>query len=454
MNFELGKLPPQAIDLEEAILGALLIDEYSLINIIDIIKPESFYKESHNKIFTVITELSKSNKSIDLLTVTESLKQKNELETVGGPYYISQLTMKIGTSNHIEDHAKIIAQKYLQRELIRITSDINRKAYDDFEDVYDLINDLNRQNNELLNTNSHGINHISICVDNVYKIINKNFTGELNGIVSGFIEYDRFTKGEQPGDLVVIAGETSQGKTALALCKAFNQAILGKKVAIFSYEMTSNQITARLMALACEVSAKSILMDKLTDAEMDQINRNINELISKNIYIVDIVRRSYDWLESKIKTIVQKYEIESIIIDYLQLISIDGLKRNDEVARIANNLKSLATNKNINIPITLLSQLKRSDSHHKPELWRLKETGDIENAADIVIGIWRPHYYNINDIKIRVDGFDKVIDTTGKGLLHILKGRNIGTKDIMLDWNGELTKYSDYTNEKEIFNEF
>ena len=136
------------------------------------------------------------------------------------------------------------------------------------------------------------------------------------------------------------------------------------------------------------------------------------------------------------------------------MISIDGLKRNDEVARIANNLKSLATNKNINIPITLLSQLKRSDSHHKPELWRLKETGDIENAADIVIGIWRPSFYDIKDIKIRVDGFDKVIDTTGKGLLHILKGRNIGTKDIMLDWNGELTKYSDYTNEKEIFNEF
>jgi replicative DNA helicase len=263
-----------------------------------------------------------------------------------------------------------------------------------------------------------------------------------------FKEYDNFSKGEQNGDLVVVAGETSQGKTAFALCKAFNQALNGKKVAIFSYEMTTNQITARLMALVSGISAKKTLMDKLSEKEIGSINSKIQELIDTNIYIVEIERKNYDWLEAKIKTIVSKYNIDSIIIDYLQLISgKDGLPKNQQIGDSANALKYLA--KNQNIPITVLSQLKRDSSHPKPELWRLKESGDIENSADIVLGIWRPDHYNIDQTEIRKDdGTPEQINTNGIGVLHVLKGRNIGLKDIPLKWEGALTKYSDYEKEE------
>lgn len=438
-----GKILPQSIEIEENILGSLI--EYpNLINEIrDILISESFYKESHQIIYTAILKLDANNKSFDILMICDYLKSIGKLENIGGEYYITSLTNK--ATYITSEKAYIIQENYLKRKLIRIGNDLINKSFNNLEDVFDIISNLENDIEKLQEFNSSGIYHIEECIADVINVIDNNIKGFNSGILTGFKDYDNFTKGDQNGDLIIIAGETSQGKTSLALCKAFNQALMGYNVAIFSYEMTRNQITARLMALSTELSAKKLLMDKLDSAELEQLNSKIQKLIETNIYIIEVEINSLDWLKAKIKTIKTKYKIKSIIIDYVQLITVEKLSKNQQVAKCANDLKFLAKHKNINIPITLVSQLSRNSDKPKPELWRLKESGDIENAADTVIGIWRPAHYNILEFDIRKsEGFYENINTNGIAIAHILKGRNIGLKDIILSWNPHLTKFYDY----------
>lgn len=448
-----GKIPPQAIELEEVVLGAIILESYSLNDIRDIITAKTFYKEAHQRIYNAILELDKGNQAIDILTVTNQLKKTNDLTFVGGAYEIVKLTDRIGSSASIVEHAAIIQQEFLKREVIRICNDKIKLAFENQTDVFDLLGSLAKENDELLTSNSSGVFHIKDCVKDVFTIINKNISGEISGLLTGFKDYDRFALGEQKGDLRIIAGETSQGKTTLAICEALNQALMGYKVAFFSYEMTRAQMTARFMAIASDVGSKSILMDKLNEDQVNTINTKINDLLDTNLFIVDVENKEYYWLEQKIKTLKAKHEIEKVFIDYLQLISNkDAKKRNEEVALIANSLKFLAKHKNIDIPIVLLSQLKRDPSHPKPELWRLKESGDIENAADVVFGIWRPHFYGIDNITIRNRTGSENINTEGVGIGHILKGRSIGLSDFKYSWFPEIPKYTDYEGQdKEPF---
>jgi replicative DNA helicase len=437
------KILPQAIQLEESVLGSLMEFPDLIHDVRDLLKPKSFYKESHQIIYSAIIQLDKQNKPFDILMVCEYLKSIEKLEEVGGHYIITKLSNF--AHNNILEKALIVQQQFLKRELIKITSEINNKAFDNSEDVFDIIGDLESSIENLQKNNNSGVYHIEDCVKDVINVIDNNIKGITPGILTGFKDYDDFTNGDQPGDLIIIAGETSQGKTALALCKAFNQAMFGYNVAIFSYEMSKNQITARLMALSIELSAKKLLMDKLNDFELEQLNNKIQKLIESNIYIIEVERNSLDWLKAKIKTIRSKFKIDSIIVDYVQLITVDGLPKNQQIGKCANDLKFLAKHKNINIPITLVSQLKRDSSNPKPELWRLKESGDIENAADTVIGIWRPYHYNIYEFNVRKEeNLQENINTSGVGIMHILKGRNIGLKDFVLNWSPHLTKFSNY----------
>lgn len=445
MDLIQDKIPPQAIELEKSLLGTLMEFPENLNDVRDILTVNCFYQEPHQLIYNAILRLDNDNNSIDLMLVSNKLKELGNLDSIGGVYYLTLLCDAYNV-NGVEERALIIKEKFIRRELIRISSEVTKKSYNDCEDIFDIIAELSNQQDKLLSSNDSGVCHILDCVSDVLKVMDKNFSGKITGLLTGFTEYDNFSKGDQKGDLIVIAGETSQGKTALALCKAFNQALMGYKVAVFSYEMSKNQITARLMALATDVSAKKILMDKLEAHEFEVINHKINKLVDSNLYIIEVERNNFDWLKAKIKTIKSKYGIESIIIDYVQLISIPGLPKNQQVATVANELKFLAKHKNINLPITLLSQLARTIHPNKmPCLSRLKESGDIENAADTVIGIWRPEYYKLESVSIRNSyGVDEDISTKDIGIAHILKGRNIGLKDIILNWDAPLTKYSDY----------
>jgi len=264
-------------------------------------------------------------------------------------------------------------------------------------------------------------------------------------MLTGFRDYDSFALGEQNGDVRYIAGETSQGKTTLAICEALNQALMGYKIAFFSYEMTKAQLTARLIGIVADISSKSILMDKLTPEQVNDINTKINELIESNFYIIEVENREYFWLEQKIKTLKAKYDIQKVFIDYIQLIGRKDIKkRNEQVASIANDLKFLAKHKNINIPFVVCSQLKRDENNAKPELWRLKESGDIENSADVVIGLWRPAFYGKDMIKIDLGNGISDISTKGIRIMHILKGRNIGISNFRVNWNPNIPMYSDY----------
>jgi replicative DNA helicase len=444
-----NNIPPQAIELENAVLGAIILEAHSLNDIRDIIKVETFYKDANQKIYNAILTLDKQNKTPDLLTIPEQLKKTNDLEGDLNYFYISKLTNNLGSSANIIEHASIIQELYLKREIIRICNEKIKSAFSNDSDVFDLLGDLSKENESLLTSNSSGVFHISDCIKDVFGVINKNISGEIKGMLTGFQDYDKFALGEQPGDVRYIAGETSQGKTAYAICEAFNQALMGYKVAFFSYEMTRNQLTARLMALASNIGSKSILMDKLTEQQVNDINTKINELLDTNLYIIEVENKEYYWLEQKIKTLKAKYDIQKVFIDYIQLIGMKNIKkRNEQVAMIANNIKFLAKHKNINIPICVLSQLKRDSGHPEPELWRLKESGDIENSADVVCGIWRPAFYGKESLKIELNTGYEDINTKGIGILQVLKGRNIGMSNFRLSWNPKIPQYSDF---EEVF---
>jgi replicative DNA helicase len=431
-----------SLELEQDIIGSLMNYPELMNEVRDIINPKKFSQENE-LIYTAIYELEKSSQPHDLMMVINYLKSKGvQVDWM----HLSQLNGNYNPTG-IAEKASIINELWMKRELAKFGQEITKKALERFNDVYDLIAIMNQKADELLKDNSSGVFHISDCVQDVMQVIDDNINDRITGVLSGLKELDNFTHGDQKGDLIIVAGDTSQGKTAFALSKAFYQALNGYQVAFFSYEMSRNQITARLMALASSISSKKILMDKLNSLEINQINERISNLLNTNLFIIEVERKDLTWLENKIKTIVSKHGIESIIIDYIQLISVQGLKRNDEVAKVANSLKFLAKHKNVQVPITLLSQFKRTEGNQIPTLSRLKESGDIENAADTVLGIWRPEHYGIDTVNIYQDGESKTVFTKNVMIGHILKGRNIGLKDFIFDWNAELTKVSNIKND-------
>lgn len=429
-----------AYEIERDIIGSLMNYTELMNEVRDILTPIKFSPENR-PIFNAIVELEKQSKPTDLMMVINYLKSNKQ---IGDLVYLTNLNDNY-QPNGIEQKAAIINEYWMKRELIEFGRKITKYALDESNDVYTILSGINKKTDDLLKDNSSGVFHIKECIDDVFKVINDNYNNRLSGVLSGLNELDAFTHGDQKGDLIIVAGETSQGKTAFALSKAFYQALNGYKVAVLSYEMSRNQITARIMAMAAEVSAKKILMERLPEHVLEQLNTKLHSLIESNLYIIEVERKDLAWLESKIKTIVSKYKIESVIIDYIQMITIPGLPKNQQIGDAANALKFLAKHKNVNIPITLLSQFKRSEGDPKPSLSRLKESGDIENAADTVLGIWRPEHYGLDTINIYQGGENRNIGTKDVMIGHILKGRNIGLKDFVFGWNAELTKVSNIT---------
>ncbi|MEE3034313.1 MAG: replicative DNA helicase [Bacteroidota bacterium] len=447
INLKNAKLPPQAIDLEEAVLGAMLIDKKGVDEVIDLLQPDAFYKNAHKHIFESIHSLFQNSEPIDLLTVSSDLKKKGKLSTIGGDYYLINLTQKVSSSAHIEFHARIILQKFIQRSLIKISNEIIESSYKDSVDVFDL---LDESESKLYDITQGNIKKSSDTAQNLVFLAKKkieeiaNQEG-LSGISTGFERLDNLTSGWQPSDLIVIAARPGMGKTALSLSMARNISVNVKvPVAFFSLEMSSVQLITRLISAETGLSSEKLRTGKLVDHEWKQLNVKVGDLEKAPLFIDDTPGLSIFDLRAKSRRLVSQHKIKLIIVDYLQLMTLgnnnNAGNREQEISNISRNLKSLA--KELNIPIIALSQLSRAvetrSGPKRPQLSDLRESGAIEQDADIVSFIYRPEYYGIEEW----DDEERT-PTAGQAELIVAKHRNGGLDKIRLKFVPSLGKFED-----------
>jgi len=442
---EFGKIQPQAVDLEEAVLGALMLDKEAVNDVIDFLSPDSFYKDQNQKIFKTIQKLFQQSEPIDILTVTEQLKKDGELDMVGGAQYIAQLTNRVASSANVEFHGRIITQKHILRELIRISSDTIKDAYDNTTDVFDL---LDRTEQNLFNVAEGNIRKsFDSLTDLMHKALKQieeaqNKEGAVTGVETGFQELDKVTGGFQPSDLVVIAARPGMGKTAFVLSMARNTAVdFHRPVAVFSLEMSNLQLVNRLIASESELDADKLKKGNLEDYEWEQLQSKISRLSEAPIFIDDTPALSVFELRAKCRRLKAQYDIQMVIIDYLQLMTTGGDgkgNREQEISTISRSIKSIA--KELNVPIIALSQLNRSvetrGGDKKPQLSDLRESGAIEQDADMVMFIYRPEYYGITET---AEG----APTGGLGELIIAKHRNGALTTVPLKFIQRLAKFTD-----------
>ena len=446
-----GKLPPQALDLEEAVLGALMIDNDALSNAIELLKPESFYKYQHQKIFSAIENLFNSAKKVDILTIVEELKQKGELKEIGGPSFITKLTERIASAANIETHARIIAQKFIQRELIRISSQTIKDAYDDTSDVFDLLNAAEQGLYEIsegnIRKNYDKMSTLILQALNQIEEI-KNKEDGLSGVPSGFSELDRVTSGWQKSDLVILAARPGMGKTAFVLSMARNTAVkFNMPVAVFSLEMSSVQLVNRLIASESGIPTQKLRKGNLEDHEWIQLNQQITKLSEAPLFIDDTPALTIFELRAKCRRLVKNHGVQLVVIDYLQLMQAGNSNksgnREQEISTISRSLKSIA--KELNVPIVALSQLSRAvetrGGDKRPMLSDLRESGAIEQDADIVCFIYRPEYYGFTEWPNTTPGQDP--DCQGQGEIIVAKHRNGSLENIKLRFIPQLAKFTD-----------
>lgn len=444
-TYVFGKIPPQARDLEQAILGAIMLDKDALSTVIDLLKSDSFYLEAHQKIFNAIQRLFEKSQPIDILTVTEELKLMGELENIGGPYYVTELTNKVGSAAHVEHHARIIAQKYIQRELISISSKVIEDSYDDTVDVFELLDRAEQSLFSITDQNlSRGYASMSNLITKAIKEIEaaKDHDESLTGIPTGFVELDRTTGGWQKSDLVIIAARPGMGKTSFVLSLARNAAVDFKRpVAVFSLEMSNLQLVNRLISSETELPLEKLRRGTLAAYEWQQLRTKIDKLVEAPIFIDDTPAINIFELRAKCRRLKMQHNIELIIIDYLQLMSgssADGKhgNREQEISNISRNLKSIA--KELNVPVIALSQLSRAvetrGGTKRPQLSDLRESGAIEQDADLVTFIYRPEYYDLNE------------DAEGNSLrgiaeIIVAKHRNGPLKNIPLRFVDKFAKF-------------
>jgi replicative DNA helicase len=444
MILEHGKIPPQALDLEEAVLGAMMLEKDKLSAVIDLLQPEVFYKTEHQLIFASIKRLFGQVKPVDILTVTDDLRQHGELDMVGGPYFIAMMTNRVASSANIEYHSRIILQKHIQRELIRISSDVIKDAYEDTTDVFDL---LDKAESSLFSVSETSLRRNVRSMESLVREAIEDITsgkkdeGHLRGVGCGFTEIDRLTGGWQKSDLIILASRPGMGKTALALTMARNVAVDFKKpVAVFSLEMSAIQLVMRLISSETEIAAEKLKRGNLEGYEWEQLNSRISSLIDAPLYIDDTPALTIFELRAKSRRLKAQHNIELIILDYLQLMQGNPEhkgNREQEISTISRSLKSMS--KELDIPIIALSQLSREVEKRlvkKPILSDLRESGSIEQDADLVLFIYRPEYYKVDE-----DSYGSA--TEGIAEISIAKNRNGATKDVKLKFISRFAKFAD-----------
>jgi replicative DNA helicase len=450
VSFERGKIPPQALDLEEVVLGAMMIDKKGVDAVIDILHPYAFYKEAHQFVFEAIVKLFENTEPIDLLTVSSKLKSEGRLDKVGGDYYLVQLTQKVSSSAHIEYHARIILQKYIQRSLIKISTEIIEDSYDETQDVFDLLDTAESKLYDVTQGNIKKSTETaqSLVIQAKKKIEEISNKDGLSGVPSGFSDVDKLTSGWQPSDLVIIAARPGMGKTALTLSMARNMAVAKNiPVAFFSLEMSSIQLITRLISSETGLSSEKLRTGNLEKFEWEQLNVKVSSLENAPLYIDDTPSLSIFDLRAKARRLSSQYGIKLIVIDYLQLMTAGGSNKNgnreQEISTISRNLKALA--KELNVPVIALSQLSRAvetrGGSKRPILSDLRESGAIEQDADIVSFIYRPEYYKIDEW----DDEERT-PSTGQAEFIVAKHRNGGLSNIRLKFISNLGKFENIDN--------
>ena len=430
IGLEAGKVPPQAVDVEEAVLGAMMIEPNCVPDVLDSLTADCFYKDANRKVFMAVSALSAEHQPVDIYTVTEQLRRMGLLDEVGGPYYLSLLSSKVGAAAHVDYHVKILLQKYIQRELITISAEMQRDSFDDSIPVDDLLDNSQSKLFELAEKN---MKRATLPVQDVIKDTvaeieaNQDRTDGLSGVPSGFTGIDKVTLGWQESDLVIIAARPSMGKTAFVLTMARNMAVEHRiPVAFFSLEMSSKQLVKRLLVSETGLSSEKIRGGKkLQDYEIVQLHERIKDLTAAPLFIDDTPSISVYELRSKARRLVSNAGVKLIIVDYLQLMTgppeLRGM-REQEVSNISRSLKAIA--KELSIPVIALSQLSRDvekrGGNKIPQLSDLRESGAIEQDADIVMFIHRPDYY----------GTEEEGAVPGQAQIIIAKHRN-GSTDVV-----------------------
>ncbi|MBU3821431.1 replicative DNA helicase [Flavobacteriaceae bacterium XHP0103] len=450
ISLEKGKIPPQSLDLEEVVLGAMMIDKKGVDEVIDILSPDAFYKEAHQHIFEAIYQLFENSEPVDLLTVSTQLKKNSKLELVGGDFYLISLTQKVSSSAHIEFHARIILQKFIQRSLIKISSEIIEDAYDETKDVFDLLDNAEAKLYEVTQGNIKKSSETAqdLVIQAKKKIEEISNKEGLSGIPTGFTKLDKLTSGWQPSDLIIVAARPGMGKTALTLSMARNISVdLNIPVAFFSLEMSSVQLITRLISSETGLSSEKLRTGKLEKHEWEQLNVKVKDLEKAPLYIDDTPSLSIFDLRAKARRLSSQHGIKLIMIDYLQLMtggsSHSGGNREQEISMISRNLKALA--KELNVPVIALSQLSRAvetrGGSKRPLLSDLRESGAIEQDADIVSFIYRPEYYKIDEWDD-----EERSPTEGQAEFIVAKHRNGGLDNIRLKFIGHLGKFDNLDN--------
>lgn len=442
----LGKVPPQSIEMEEAVLGALMLERDALSTVIDMLHPESFYREAHQRIFAAIRTLFDQSEPIDLLTVQSELRRTGELEAVGGAIYLASLTEKVNSAANIEAHARVVTETAIKREIISIATECQQRAFEDSTDVFHLLDHLEQG---LFAISEKNIRKKTADMGSIMRMAleeleaKKHLKDGLTGVPAGFSALDRLTSGWQKSELVIIAARPGMGKTAFILSACRNAAVeFGHGVAIFSLEMSSVQLVNRLISAEAELESEKIKKGNLSTHEWAQLHHRINRLTNAPIFIDDTPALSILELRAKCRRLKQQHDIQLVVIDYLQLMTGDtskgGGNREQEIASISRALKNLA--KELNVPVIALSQLSRAvetrGGEKKPQLSDLRESGSIEQDADMVMFLYRPEYYGITQDESGnpVQGIGEVI---------IAKNRSGSLDTVQLRFIGKFTKFAD-----------
>ena len=439
-------LQPQATEIEKVVLGALMIDKDAFTVVSEILRPDTFYEPRNQKVYAAIQTLNMAEKPVDIMTVAEELRHEGELENVGGPNYIVELSSHVVSSAHIEYHAHILQQKYLARQLISFASMIETEAFDETVDVDELMQKAEGNLFELSQRNMlQDYTQIDPVLEQAHQILLKaaNNKGGLTGVPTGYAKLDEITAGWQQSDLVIIAGRPAMGKTSFALSIAKNIAIdYRKPVAFFSLEMNNVQLINRLISNVCEIPGSKILSGQFSPDEWERFDRGIPKMQGAPLYVDDTPGLSVFELRTKARRLKREHDIQLIMIDYLQLMNANGMRfnsRQEEVSTISRSLKGLA--KELDIPILALSQLNRTVEQRegldgkRPQLSDLRESGAIEQDADMVLFVHRPEYYHIYQD-------EKGNDLHGRAQIIIAKHRKGATGDVLLDFRGEFTRFS------------
>lgn len=440
-----GHLQPQALEIEKAVLGALLIDKDAYPVVCEMLFPESFYEPRNQMIYSAIRDLSLAERPVDMLTVADQLAKKGQLEEAGGPSYLAEITSKVASSAHVEYHARIIAQKFLARQLISYASVIETKAFDETIDTDELMQEAEGALFELSQKNmKKDYTQVDPVIKQAMDVINKAAanTDGLTGVPTGYHKLDDMTSGWQSSDLVIIAGRPAMGKTSFALSLAKNIAAdFQIPIAFFSLEMSNVQLVNRMISNVCEIQGSHIQSGQLQQDEWERLDKRINKLYGAPLFVDDTPGLSVFELRTKARRLVREHGVKIIMIDYLQLMNANGMRfssRQEEVSTISRSLKGLA--KELDIPILALSQLNRGVESReglegkRPQLSDLRESGAIEQDADMVLFVHRPEYYHIYQD-------DNGRDLHGMAQIIIAKHRKGATGDVLLTFRGEYTRF-------------